>query len=315
MHFSESSVSIIAIIIALAILAFDVGFLQKNKKRVSVAEALAWTIFWILFAFIFNIIVYYYVGHKQGIEFLSGYLVEKSLSVDNLFVFLLIFTYFQVPEAFQHKVLFLGILGAIFFRGILIYFGISLIQSYHWLTYVLGAFLIFTGIKTFSKNDEEVSLDNNKLLKLLKKVLPITDSYVGGKMIVRRGNKFLVTPLLVVLLMIEATDIIFALDSIPAILAITSDPFVLYTSNLFAILGLRSLYFVLSGVMRSFQYLNYGISLVLIVVGAKMTVSYYYEVPELILLALIATILSVSILASLYINKKNENSNEIPPQQ
>lgn len=310
MHFSESSVSIIAVIIALCILAFDIGFLQKNKKTVSVAEALAWTIFWILFAFVFNIIVYYFVGHKEGIEFLSGYLVEKSLSVDNLFVFLLIFTYFQVPEPFQHKVLFLGILGAIIFRGILIYFGIALIESYHWLTYVLGAFLIFTGIKTFSKHEEEVSLENNKLLKIIKKVLPITENYVDGKMFVRRGKKFFVTPLFVVLLMVEATDIIFALDSIPAILAITKDPFVLYTSNLFAILGLRSLYFVLSGIMRSFQYLNCGISLVLIIVGAKMTISYYYVVPELILLALIASILLISILASLYVTKLKENSNE-----
>ncbi|MBP9837328.1 MAG: TerC family protein [Proteobacteria bacterium] len=302
---SESLIGIVTAVAIIAILAFDIGILQKKHKSPTVAESLAWTIFWILFALVFNIIVYFFVGHKEGIQFLSGYLIEKSLSVDNLFVFLIIFSYFKVPEQYQHKVLFLGILGAVIMRGVLIYAGISLIESYHWITYILGAFLILTGIKTIQKEDEEISLENNRVLKLIRKFLPVSTEYYGSKLFARIDRKLFVTPLFVVLAIIETTDLIFALDSIPAILAITNDPFILYSSNLFAILGLRALFFVVAGIMKSFQYLNYGISFVLIVVGLKMLVSIYYVIPELILLALIASILAISILASLYVNKKD----------
>ena len=280
--------SVILGVIIIAVLAFDLGLFQKNAHEFTMKAAIAWSVFWVGFALVFNLLIYIYVGEKPALEFLSGYLVEKSLSVDNLFVFLLIFTYFRVPNEHQHKVLVWGIAGAIVMRGLLIYLGIQLIQNYHWLTYVLGAFLVFTGYKTATKGMDELDIEHKPILRMMRRFLPISTTYIGGRFIAKQGGKWVATPLFVVLVMIETTDVLFALDSIPAILAITVDPFVLYTSNLFAILGLRALYFVLASLMQTLHFLSYGVSLVLVFVGTKMLIAPWFNMPEWVTLSVIA---------------------------
>lgn len=301
---AEYYLSIFVGLAIIAVMAVDLGVFQRQAHTLTMRSAIGWSIFWVLFALAFNVCIYFWVGKAEAVQFLSGYLVEKSLSVDNLFVFLMIFTYFKVPSAYQHKVLVWGILGAIIMRGILIWAGVELIERYQWLTYVLGVFLVFTGLKTAGKSEDDLDLEHKPLLRGIRRIFPVTKDYVKDRFIVRQGSKVLITPLMVVLLMIETTDVLFALDSIPAILAITTDQFVLYTSNLFAILGLRALYFVLAGLLQSFRFLSYGVSFVLIFVGVKMLIHNWVHIPEAATLSVIAICIIGSAVASVAIKPK-----------
>jgi TerC family integral membrane protein len=289
-------------VFVLSMLALDLGVFHRRAHALAIREALAWTVAWIVLALVFNAGVYFKFGPERGMEFLTGYLIEKALSVDNIFVFLVIFTYFAVPAAFQHRVLFWGILGAMILRGVFIFLGTALIQRFHWIIYVFGAFLIFTGIKLFVQRASEVHPERNPLFQLFRRVFPSVPEFRGAHFLVVDRGKWYATPLLLVLMGIEVTDIAFAFDSIPAIFAITTDPFIVYTSNIFAILGLRALYFVLAGVMTRFCYLNLGLSLVLTFVGGKMLLGEFYKVPISVSLAVVALLLAGSILASLLRN-------------
>ena len=279
-------------------LALDLGVFHRKAHVIKIKEALLWSGFWITLALLFNLLIYFWQGPEKALEFFTGYLIEKSLSVDNLFVFLLIFTYFDVPPLYQHKVLFWGILGALIMRAIFIAAGITLIQTFHWVLYLFGIFLIFTGIKLARHKEREIHPERNPVVRLFRRLMPVSDQYEGDKFILRKGKKYVFTPLFIVLLIIETTDVIFAVDSIPAILAITLDPFVVYTSNVFAILGLRALYFALAGMMRLFHHLHYGLSAILVLVGIKMLLVDIYKIPTAIALGLIAVILLTSIVAS-----------------
>ena len=247
--------------------------------------------------------VFFWHGRTPALEFVTGYVIELSLSVDNLFVFLLIFRFFQVPAVHQHKVLFWGILGALIMRAVFIAAGVGLIQRFHWIIYVFGAFLVYSGIKLFFQEEAEIHPEKNPVLRLFRRFVPVTKDYEGNKFFVRRAGLY-ATPLFVVLLVVETTDLLFAVDSIPAILAITRDAFIVYTSNVFAILGLRSMYFALSGMMEMFRYLHYGLSLVLVFVGAKMLLSYYFEIPTHLALVAVAGVLAISVIASMANPKK-----------
>jgi tellurite resistance protein TerC len=282
----------------LGMLVLDLGFLQRPGHTVKFREALAWSFTWIGLACAFAVLVYFRYGHATAVEFVTGYVIELSLSVDNLFIFLLIFRYFRVAPDHQHKVLFWGIVGALLMRGIFIVVGIGLIRRFHWITYIFGAFLVYSGIKLFRQNDAGIEPEHNPVLRLFRRWAPVTEDYEGEKFVVRRMGLY-ATPLLVVLLVVETTDLLFATDSIPAVLAITLKPFIVYTSNVFAVLGLRSMYFVLSGAMELFHYLHYGLAAVLIFIGAKMLSSDYYQIPTGIALGVVAGVLLVSVLASL----------------
>jgi tellurite resistance protein TerC len=239
------------------------------------------------------------MGHEPAMKFLAGYLLEKSLSVDNLFVFLLIFSYFRVPAQYQHKILFWGIVGALIMRGIFIFLGVALVTRFHWVFYILGAFLIFTGIKLAFEKDKEIHPEKNPVLRLFRRFFPVTKELEGDKFFVKRAGRLYATPLLVVLLVVETTDVIFAVDSVPAILAITLDPFIVFSSNVFAILGLRALYFALSGIMQMFHHLHYGLSLILVFVGVKMLIGDFVKIPIGFALGFIALVLAVSIATSI----------------
>lgn len=286
-------------VVVLGLLALDLGVFHRKSHTVKMREALVWSAIWILLALIFNVFVHYARGPVPAMEFLTGYLVEKALSVDNLFIFLLIFSYFRVPREYQHKVLFWGILGALIIRAIFIVAGIALIQMFHWVIYVFGVFLIVTGIKMVTSKDEEIHPERNPVLRLFRRIMPVTEHYEKDRFFVRRDARLFATPLFVVLLMVETTDVIFAVDSIPAILGITTDPFIVYTSNVFAILGLRSIYFALAGLMQLFYYLKYGLCAILIFVGAKMLVADFHEIPVIVALGVIVGVLTISILTSL----------------
>ncbi len=248
---------------------------------------------------IFNAGIWHWRGHDKGLEFLTGYLVELSLSVDNLFVFLLIFAYFKVPAQYQHKVLFWGILGALVMRAVFIGAGIALIQKFHWIIYVFGAILVISGLKMAFEKDKEVHPEKNPVLRLFRRFMPVTGEYHEGRFFVKREKLWLATPLFIVLLMLETTDLVFAVDSVPAVLAITTDPFIVYTSNVFAILGLRSMFFALAGVMKLFHYLHYGLAAVLVFVGGKMLLAGFYKIPTLASLLVIIGLLAVAVVASL----------------
>ncbi len=286
-------------VFVLAMLALDLGVFHRKAHEIKFKEALAWTAVWIALALAFNVVVYRLWGSQVGLQFLTGYLIEKSLSVDNVFIFLLIFTYFKVPAKYQHEVLFWGIIGALVCRAIFITVGITLLERFHWLIYIFGAFLVFTGIKLALEKNKEIHPERNVVLRLFRRMMPVTDHYQGGKFFVRKDGRTWATPLFVVLLVVESTDVIFAVDSIPAILAITKDPFIVYTSNVFAILGLRALYFVLARVMEKFHHLHYGLAAILGFVGVKMLVSELYKIPVAVSLGFIAAALAVSIAASL----------------
>ena len=284
----------------LAMLALDLGVFHRKAHVVSFRESLTWTAVWVVLALLFNLGVWHYMGAQKGLEFLTGYLIEKSLSVDNVFVFALLFSYFAVPPLFQHKVLFWGILGALLMRAIMIFLGAALITNFSWIIYIFGAFLILTGIKMIVKREEEIHPERNPLVRWFKKLMPVTNDYRGDKFFVRENGIRMATPLFVVLLLVEFSDLIFAVDSIPAIFAVTTDPFIVYTSNVFAILGLRSLYFVLAGVMDKFHYLKIGLGVVLSFVGVKMLLGHTpWKIDTLVSLGVIVTVLAASIILSL----------------
>jgi tellurite resistance protein TerC len=281
------------------LLALDLGVFQKRAHTVKIKEALLLSAFWIGISLLFNLFVYFWLGPKPALEFLTGYLIEKSLSVDNLFVFYLLFSYFKVPAANQHKVLFYGILGALVLRFLFIFTGVAVIHRFHWTIYILGAFLVFSGIKMAFQQDSEIHPEKNPVLRFARRLIPVTKDYHRGRFFVRGAGRRLATPLFIVLLVIETTDIMFAVDSIPAILSITLDTFIVYSSNVFAILGLRALYFALAGVIELFHYLHYGLSLILVFVGIKMLISDIYKIPTPLALGFVAVILALSIVLSL----------------
>jgi tellurite resistance protein TerC len=288
-------------------LVLDLGVFHRRAHTVKFREALAWSVAWIALAAIFAVVVFFWHGRTPALEFVTGYVIELSLSVDNLFVFLLIFRFFQVPAIHQHKVLFWGILGALIMRAIFIAAGVSLIERFHWIIYVFGAFLIYSGVKLFFQKEAEIHPEKNPVLRLFRRLVPVTEDYAGDKFFVRNPGLY-ATPLFVVLLVVETTDLLFAVDSIPAILAITRDAFIVYTSNVFAILGLRSMYFALAGMMEMFRYLHYGLSLVLVFVGAKMLLSHYWEIPTPVALAAVASVLAISVIASMANPKKKAST-------
>jgi tellurite resistance protein TerC len=285
-------------VFVLVMLAVDLGVVHRRSHEVKLKEALVWSGIWIALALLFALGVYSWYGPQPGLEFLTGYLIEKSLSVDNIFVFVLIFSYFKVPARYQHTVLFWGILGALVMRAIFIFAGIALLQRLHWILYVFGALLILTGIKMAMEKDKEIHPDKNPLLKLFRRLVAVTEDYHTDHFFVKQAGHYAATPLFIVLLVVETTDVIFAVDSIPAILGITMDPFIVYTSNVFAILGLRALYFALAGVVRLFHYLHYGLSAILVFVGAKMLLADVYKLPVGIALGVIAGILLIAVIAS-----------------
>lgn len=279
-------------------LMVDLLVFHRKEHEVKIREALLWSAVWIAMALVFNAGIYHYWGAEKAMKFLAGYVLEKSLSVDNLFVFLLLFSFFRVPAAYQHTVLFWGIVGALLMRALFIFTGIALIERFHWIIYVFGAILIVTGAKLFAKDDKDVDPEKNIVLRIFRRFMPVTSDYRGKSFFVRENGRLYATPLFVVLLVVETTDVIFAMDSIPAILAISVDPFIVYTSNAFAILGLRALFFALSGLMKMFHYLNYGLGVILIFVGIKMVIAEFFKIPVAVALAVIAAVLAASILLS-----------------
>lgn len=293
----------------LMMLALDLGVFHRNLHVVKVREALIWTGIWIFLAMSFNVLIYLNFGETKALEFFTGYLIEKALSVDNIFVFILIFTYFQVPPQYQHKVLFWGIIGALIMRVIFIFAGVALLEKFHWTIYIFGGFLIYTGIKMLTQKDKKIEPDKNPVVKWFKRFVPTTNEMHGDNFFVRINNKTFATPLFVVLIMIEISDLIFAVDSIPAILAVTQDHFIVYTSNVFAILGLRSLYFALANIIERFKYLAVGLALILVFVGIKMVVVDFYKIPIYSSLFIIIFILLGSVLFSLYKTKNNKTIN------
>ena len=284
-------------------LVLDLAVFHRQAHQVKFREALGFSAMWIALAGAFAVLVYFWHGHAKTLEFVTGYLVEESLSVDNLFVFLLIFRYFRVPARYQHKVLFWGIVGALIMRGVFIVVGVGLIHRFHWVIYLFGAFLIFTGLKLLRSGQAEVEPEKNPVLRLVRRWIPVTPDYVDGKFWVRKPGLF-ATPLLLVLLVVETTDVMFAADSIPAVLAISRDPFIVYTSNVFAVLGLRSLYFALAGMMDLFHHLHYGLAVILSFIGIKMLLSDVYPIPTGIELGVVAGVLAISIASSLLFPKK-----------
>lgn len=291
----------------IVLLAIDLGVFHRKVHEVRIKEALLWSLVWIALAMAFNVFIYFESGHVVALEFFTGYLIEKSLSVDNLFVFLLIFSYFKVPLKYQHKVLYWGILGALIMRGILIGVGVTLIERFHWIIYVFGVFLVFTGVKmAFQKETAEIHPERNIIVRFFKKFVPVTAGYHESKFFLKIDGRRYATLLFIVLLVVETTDLLFAVDSIPAIFAITTDPFIVYSSNVFAILGLRALYFALAGMMNLFHYLKLGLSVVLTFVGVKMLIESVYEMPIIIALGVVAGVLAVSVAASMIWPKREE---------
>lgn len=303
------------LLLVLILLALDLGVFHKKDEAISTKSALLWTGFWILLSLVFNVFIYFayehhwlgiglHIGHNLGghdaaIKYFTGYIIEKSLSLDNIFLIAMIFAYFNVPDKYQHRVLFWGILGALIMRGIMIGAGAALIERFDWMIYVFGGLLILTALKMLYSKDEAIHPDDNPLVKLARRLYPVTGTYEGHKFFTIANGKRAITPLFLVLLVIESTDVIFAVDSIPAIFAITTDPYIVFTSNVFAILGLRSLYFALSAMMNKFRYLKVSIVIVLIYVGIKMLISQLYHIPTLISLGVIILILGTGIAISL----------------
>ncbi len=299
----------------LVMLALDLFVFHKKDSVVKIKEALLWSAFWIALALVFNVGVYFYAGKQVAFDFFTAYLLEKSLSVDNLFVFILIFGFFKIKPELQHRVLFWGIIGALVMRAIFIFAGVALITKFAWIMYVFGAFLIYTGIHMlFEKDDKEFDPNKNIVIKLFRKIMPVSDEIVGHKFFIRKNHITYATPLFIALLLIEASDVIFAVDSIPAVLSVTSDVFIVFTSNIFAILGLRSLYFALNGVMGLFRYLKFALAFILSFIGVKMCVnelakemSYDFHISNFVSLGVIIGALTISIIASLIVEKRSKN--------
>lgn len=291
-----------------AMLALDLGVFHKDSHEVSIKESLLWSLAWMALALLFNVGVWHFGGKEKGLQFLTGYVLERTLSIDNIFVFILIFSCFKVAPKYQYKILFWGILGALVMRALFIAVGVALIERFHWVIYVFGAFLVFTGVKLlFEKEGDEHELDPDKsrVIRIFKRFMPVTRENEDGKFFVKKEGKTFATPLFIVLLIVETTDVIFAVDSIPAVLAITHDPFIVYTSNVFAILGLRALYFAMAGIMKLFHYLNYGLSVILMFVGVKMLLVDIWHVPIGLALGVIGGVLALSVVASLIWPKKD----------
>ncbi len=305
-------------VFVLAMLALDLGVFHRKAHVVTFKESMTWTAVWVTLSLLFNLGIWHYMGPQKGLEFFTGYVIEKSLSVDNVFVFALLFSYFSVPLLYQHKVLFWGILGALVMRAIMIFLGAALIAKFAWIIYVFGAFLILTGIKMIVKREEEIHPERNPLVRWFKKLMPVTNDYRGDRFFVRENGILMATPLFIVLLMVEFSDVIFAVDSIPAIFAVTKDPFIVYTSNVFAILGLRSLYFALAGVMDKFHYLKIGLGVVLTFVGVKMLLGHTpWKIDTIVSLCVIVGVLAISIIVSLLwpktVKVKSDTALPIPP--
>lgn len=286
-------------------LALDLGVFHRKSHEISVKEALSWTFVWIFLALSFNLILYFWRGQQQALEYFTGYLVEKALSVDNIFVFIMIFKYFQIPTKYQHKVLFWGIIGALIMRVLFIFAGVALLERFHFTIYIFGALLVFTGIKMFNHSNSKIDPDKNPVVKFFKKFMPVSQTLDEDKFFTKIDGRTFATPLFLVLILIETTDLIFAVDSIPAILAITQDQFIVYTSNVFAILGLRSLFFALAGIIHRFWLLSYGSAIVLVFVGIKMILIDFYKIPIEWSLLFITTTISASIFLSLRFKQKN----------
>ena len=298
------------IAVVLALLSLDLGVFQRKVHEVHVKEAAGWSLFWIALSLAFGAWIYCRFGRVYGMQFFAGYLTEKALSVDNIFVFILIFSYFSVPPRLHHKVLFWGIMGALVMRAAFILAGALLVERFHWVLYIFGAFLIFTGCKILFHGETEVKLEDNVIIKLFRRFVPMTGNFESGKFFSREKGKLLATPLVLVLATVEATDVVFAMDSIPAVFGITQDPFIIYTSNVCAILGLRALYFLLASVMRKFAYLGVGLGLVLAFIGVKMLINDLFiggvklEIPIEWSLLTIAAIIGVSIALSIFFSPK-----------
>lgn len=292
-------------------LILDLGVFQKKTHKLGMKEALIWSAVWIGLSVAFGLGIYFFQGSQQALNYFTGYLLEKSLSVDNIFVFILIFSYFKVPDKYQHKILFWGIIGALIMRAIFIVAGIALMQTFHFMIYIFGALLIYTAIKMITDKDKEIHPDKNPVIKFFRRHFRVSEGREDSKFFVKDNlGKILATPLFIVLLVIETTDVLFAVDSIPAILAITNDTFIVFTSNIFAILGLRALYFAVSGVMQLFRFLSYGLSVILGFIGLKMIFSDLYEIPIQFALGFIGLVLLVSILASVWIKEKPKELKE-----
>ena len=294
----------------LTVLTLDLAVLHRKPHIVQFKEAAVWSAVWVALALLFKLVVNIVLGPETGITFLTGYIIELSLSIDNLFVFLLLFSYFEVPDKYQHRVLFWGILGAIIMRAVMIAAGVTLVNMFHWVIYLFGAFLIFTGAKMAFGEEKKIDPKNSRSFRFIKRFVPFTERYDKGNFLTRIDGRRVATLLLLVLFTIEMTDLVFAVDSIPAILAITTDPFVVFTSNIFAISGLRSFYFALAGFMRLFQYLHYGLALVLTFVGVKMIISDFYHIPTVASLIVVAGVLSVSVVVSVVAAKRNQGAPE-----
>lgn len=295
---NETLAWIIFNIFIAVMLALDLGVYHRQAHRPSLRQSLVWSGFWILLAAIFAALLYGWHGQTAALEFSTGYVIELSLSADNLFIFFLVFRYFHLPEAAQYRVLFWGIIGAIVMRAAFIFIGVGLIRHFHWIIYVFGLLLVYSGVRLLLQHGAQIEPEKNPALRFVRRFMPVTPDYVDGKFFVRETNGLCATPLLLVLLVIETTDVIFAVDSIPAVLSITLNTFIVYTSNIFAILGLRSLFFALSSLMDIFEYLHYGISCVLLFVGVKMMLSHYVVISTQISLGVIGGILFVTIVLS-----------------
>ena len=299
-------------IFVLAMLTLDLLVFHRNAHTVSIREAGIWYGIWVGMALIFNLGIFVWMGSDKGTEFLTAYVIELSLSVDNIFIFLIIFSFFSVPPQYRHRVLFLGIVGAIVMRGIFIVSGVALLERFEWVIFIFGGFLVLTGVRLALRKEEETDPDRNPVMRLARRFLPVTKDYEGQKFFVRRHGKLMVTPLFMVLIALETTDLVFAVDSVPAVLAISRDPFIVWTSNIFAILGLRALFFLVAGILPYFRYLKVGLSLILVFIGVKMLTSDIYHMPTTVSLGTVAGILAVTMLAS-YVVKRREDTTGVTP--
>ncbi|MFH0760021.1 MAG: TerC family protein [Bacteroidota bacterium] len=299
-------------VFVICMLLLDLKVFNRKSHEVKMKEALLLGLFWICLALAFNIGIWIFIDHQKALEFLTAYLIEESLSIDNLFVFIMIFAYFQVKPEYQHKILFWGIIGAMVLRLIFIIAGVALINRFHWVIYLFGGFLVITGIRMAFDKGREIKPEKNPVIKLARKLLRVTPNHHGNRFFIRVNHLNYATPLFITLIMIEFTDVIFAVDSIPAVLAISKDPFIVYTSNIFAILGLRSLYFALAAIVKYFRFLKYGLAAILLFIGVKMIISGYYKLPVGIALGVVAGILVISVVFSLIFPEKQKTEDQLP---
>lgn len=299
--------------LVVGLLVLDLGVFHRKARAVSVKEAALWSVIWISLALLFNAGIYLLSGQEVGLQFLTGYLIEKSLSVDNIFLFVLVFSAFSVPAAYQHRVLFWGVLSALVMRGLLIFASTALLETFHWVFYIFGAFLVFTGVRMAAQKEKAIQPEKNPVLRLVRRLLPVTEGYEQEHFFVRRAGRLMTTPLFLVLVVVEVTDLLFAVDSIPAIFAVTTDPFIVYTSNVFAILGLRSLYFVFAGIVEKFHYLKVALSVILVFVGLKMLVEDFYHIPSWLSLLVIVFVLVLALLASVLRVRRETRNAKAPP--